>query len=244
AVIFSCPSTVPRLSTDLLATIDEIKAVKLLIVEDNSQLLKTILQSLNAEDFVCEAADNFSAAHEKISLYRYDVLIVDINLPDGSGLDLIRSCKKQSPETGIIVISARDSLENKIEGLELGADDYLTKPFDVAELIARVKSLMRRRNFSGSETLHFCGADIEVNNRIVRVDGTEVPLTKSEYDILLFFASNPNRVLTKESIAEHIWGDNMDLADSFDFIYSHIKNIRKKLMDAGTENPFKVVYGI
>src|SRR5690606_1287652 len=153
AVIFSCPSTVPRLSTDLLATIDEIKAVKLLIVEDNSQLLKTILQSLNAEDFVCEAADNFSAAHEKISLYHYDLFIVDINLPDGSGLDLIRTCKKQAPETGIIVISARNSLENRVEGLELGADDYLTKPFDMAELVARVKSVIRRRKFNGDPVI-------------------------------------------------------------------------------------------
>ncbi len=218
--------------------------MKLLLVEDQEDLNKSIAQSLNKEGFLCESATHFLEADEKMALYEYDALIVDINLPDGSGLDLIRRMKSRAPTTGIIVISARDSLENKIEGLELGADDYLTKPFDVAELIARVKSLMRRRTFSGSETLHFCGADIEVNNRIVRVSGVEIPLTKSEYDILLFFASNPNRVLTKESIAEHIWGDNMDLADSFDFIYSHIKNIRKKLMDAGTENPFKVVYGI
>jgi len=227
-----------------LVTIDEIEAVKLLIVEDNSQLLKTVLQSLNAEDFVCEAADNFSAAHEKISLYRYDVLIVDINLPDGSGLDLIRSCKKQSPETGIIVISARNSLENKVEGLELGADDYLTKPFDMAELVARVKSVIRRRNFNGDPVIRSNEILVDTSARQVSVQGQSVELTRSEYNILLFLLSNPNRVLTKESIAEHIWGDNMDLVDSFDFIYSHIKNLKKKITEAGGENPVRTVYGV
>ena len=215
-----------------------------MLVEDQADLNKSITQSLRKEGFLCESATRFLEADEKMALHEYDALIVDINLPDGSGLDLIRAMKKQAPSTGIIVISARDSLDNKIEGLELGADDYITKPFDIAELIARVKSLLRRRSFSGSETLHFCGADIEINNRLVKVKGESIALTKSEYDILLFFASNPTRVLTKESIAEHIWGDNMDLADSFDFIYSHIKNIRKKLTDAGADNPFKVVYGI
>lgn len=217
--------------------------MKLLLVEDQIELNKAIAQALNKDGLLCEATTNFQEADEKIAMYSYDVLIVDINLPDGNGLELIQRMKHANPATGIIVISARNSLDNKIEGLELGADDYLTKPFDVAELIARVHSLLRRRNFSGNDVIHFCGAQIETSNRLVKVGENVIPFTKSEYDILLFFASNPNRVLTKESIAEHIWGDNMDLADSFDFIYSHIKNIRKKMTDAGAENPFKVVYG-
>lgn len=146
--------------------------------------------------------------------------------------------------TGIIIISARDSLDDKLEGLELGADDYLTKPFDMAELIMRVKALLRRRSFSGSPVVSFGDISIDTNRREVTAGTTQISLTKSEYNILLFFFSNPNRVLTKESIAEHIWGDNMDLADSFDFIYSHIRNIRKKITSAGCEDPIKVVYGI
>lgn len=218
--------------------------MKILIIEDTEKLLQVIVKELNNEHFLCETANNYEIGHEKIMLYEYDVLVVDINLPDGSGLDLIHEMKKTHPETGIIVISARDSVENKIQGLELGADDYITKPFAIAELIARIKSLARRRNFSGQIDIEYCGAKIDVENRHVSINAQTIKMTKSEYDILLFFVSNPNRVLTKENIAEHIWGDNMDLADSFDFIYSHIKNIRKKFTDNGAKNPFQVVYGI
>ncbi len=218
--------------------------MKILLVEDTTDLLDVISSSLDKDGFVCETANNFSSAHEILELYTYDIAIIDINLPDGSGLDLIRILKKQNSDTGIIVVSARNSLDNKIEGLELGADDYITKPFEIAELIARIKSLLRRNNFSGSAILNYCGAIIDINSRSVSIHNHSLELTKSEYDILLYFVANQTRVLTKESIAEHVYGDNMDLVDSFDFIYSHIKNIRKKFMDAGGENPFKVVYGI
>jgi DNA-binding response OmpR family regulator len=218
--------------------------MKLLIVEDNLKLLEAITETLKSEKFRCETAAGFATAHEKIFLYRYDVLIVDINLPDGSGLNLIREAKNQNPSTGIIVISARNSLDNKIEGLELGADDYLTKPFDMAELVARVKALLRRRNFSGTDTITFGEISVNTASRKVFAGNHPIELTKSEYDILLFFFSNPNRVLTRESIAEHIWGDNMDLADSFDFIYSHIKNLRKKITSAGIHDLIKAVYGV
>ncbi len=218
--------------------------MKLLIVEDNTKLLKAVTETLENEKYVCETVENFKTAHEKIFLYRYDVMVVDINLPDGSGLELIREIKKQNPETGIIVISARNSLDNKIEGLDLGADDYITKPFDMAELVARVKALLRRRSFSGSNSVTFSGITIDTSSREVFAGTRRIDLTKSEYDILLFFFSNPGRVLTRESIAEHIWGDNMDLADSFDFIYSHIKNLRKKITATGIEDPVKAVYGI
>jgi DNA-binding response OmpR family regulator len=218
--------------------------MKLLIVEDNLKLLDAISETLVAEKFLCETSANYPDAHEKIFLYRYDILIVDINLPGGTGLDLIREIKTLNPETGIIVISARNSLDNKLEGLDLGADDYITKPFDMAELVARVKSLIRRRYFSGNSQVSFGEIVINTTTREVRARNKKIDLTKSEFDILLFFFSNPGRVLTRESIAEHIWGDNMDLADSFDFIYSHIKNLRKKIMDTGCSNPIKSVYGI
>ncbi len=220
------------------------RKMKILIVEDNLKLLEAITEALEGESFVCETSKDFTTADEKVYLYKYDILIVDINLPDGTGLDLIKEVKKQHQDTGIIVISARNSLTNKLEGLELGADDYMTKPFDMAELVARVKALLRRRNYAGSNTLSFGGISLNTDTREVTVGREKVDLTKSEYAILLFFFSNPKRVLTRESIAEHIWGDNMDLADSFDFIYSHIKNIRKKITAAGAQDPLKVVYGV
>ncbi|QGY42765.1 response regulator [Maribellus comscasis] len=218
--------------------------MKLLIVEDNAKLLEAISETLESESFLCETSLNFQNAHEKIFLYNYDVFVVDINLPDGSGLELIKEMKTQNPSTGIIVISAGNSLDNKIEGLDLGADDYITKPFDMAELVARIKALLRRRNFSGNSRVTVNGISIDTASREVFAGKQKIELTKSEYDILLFFFSNPGRTLTKESIAEHIWGDNMDLADSFDFIYSHIKNLRKKISAAGVNTPIKAVYGI
>jgi len=218
--------------------------MKLLIVEDNTKLLKSIKEILETENILCETAETYASAHEKIFLYNYDIIIADINLPDGSGLELIKEIKKQNLSSGIIVISARNSTDNKIEGLDLGADDYLTKPFDMAELVARVKALLRRRSFSGNDLVTIGEISIDTTIREVFAAKQKIQLTKSEYDILLFFFSNPSRVLTRESIAEHIWGDNMDLADSFDFIYSHIKNLRKKITAAGTDDPIKAVYGI
>jgi len=218
--------------------------MKLLIAEDQQKLAEAILETLTEEKFLCEVVYNYHSAHEKIHLYTYDLIIVDINLPDGSGLDLIREMKSINSQTGIIVISARNSLDNKVEGLDLGADDYLTKPFDLAELVARIKSLIRRRNFQGNSDIISGNLQVDTLTRTVKVEGKTVDLTKCEYDILLFFLSNQNRVLTKESIAEHIWGDNMDLADSFDFIYSHIKNLRKKISGDKAHDPIKGIYGI
>ncbi len=218
--------------------------MKLLIVEDNIRLLESISGALKAEQYLCEGTTSFLEAYDKICIYDYDIAVIDINLPDGSGLELIRELKKRGKSTGIIVVSARNSTSNKIEGLVLGADDYLTKPFDMAELIARVKALLRRNIFGGSDTISSGAITILTDSREVFIMNKPVILTRSEYDILLFFLANPNRVLTKESIAEHIWGDNMDLADSFDFIYSHIKNLRKKITSAGAGDPIKALYGI
>lgn len=218
--------------------------MKLLIIEDNAILLEAIANTMAAEKYLCETAESFDAAQEKIYLYMYDVLIVDINLPGGSGLDIIRQLKEKDPSAGIIVVSARNSTTHKIEGLDIGADDYITKPFDMAELVARVKSLMRRRFFAGSQTLTAGYISVDSLTREVRVNSRKVELTRSEYDILLFFMSNQGRVISRESLAEHIWGDNMDLADSFDFIYSHIKNLRKKITLAGSNSPIRAVYGV
>ncbi|MBN1601271.1 MAG: response regulator transcription factor [Chitinispirillaceae bacterium] len=218
--------------------------MKILAVEDNVRLLESIEYYLKSEKLLCTTAETYEDASGKIALYTYDAVIIDINLPDGSGLNLIREAKKKDPTVGIIVISARNSLENKIEGLNLGADDYLTKPFDMAELIARIKALLRRRNFSGTDCITAGEIVVDVTRRVVTISGREIEVTKSEFDILLFFLSNQGRALTRESIAEHIWGDNMDLVDSFDFIYSHIKNLRKKIVAHGVKDPIRAVYGI
>jgi len=218
--------------------------MKILVIEDHPGLLSAIVEALEAEKFLCERAADFGTAEEKIHLYRYDLIIVDINLPGGSGLEIIREVKRLGGETGIIVVSARDALDNKIEGLELGADDYVTKPFDMAELVARVKALVRRRNFGGQSVVTQGDFSIDTQSREVTAAGRKIDLTRSEYDILLFLFSNAGRVISRESLAEHIWGDHMDLADSFDFIYSHIKNLRKKITTAGATDPIRAVYGI
>jgi DNA-binding response OmpR family regulator len=218
--------------------------MKLLIVEDNVKLMEAIGDTLQDAGFLCETAENYIIASEKIAVYLYDIMVVDINLPDGSGLDLIKEMKHSHPNTGIIIISARDSLNNKIEGLELGADDYLTKPFDMAELLARINSIVRRRVFGGNQKLTVGPLTIDTTSREVNLNGEHIELTKSEFDILMFFISSNGRVLTKESIAEHIYGDNLDLLNSFDFIYSHIKNLRKKIATHDYPSPIRAVYGI
>ena len=165
---------------------------------------------------------------KKIYVYDYDLLILDINLPDGTGLDLIRLAKQEKSTTPIIVISARNSLNQKIEGLELGADDYLTKPFELAELTARVKSVLRRWSFDGSNQITAGNITVDPDDKTVTVDGADLNLTRTEYSLLLYFMANPNRVLSRDSIAEHIWGDHMDMADTFDFLYTHMKKPSQK----------------
>lgn len=218
--------------------------MKILIVEDEKLLRERLEQRLHADGYRCEATGTFTEAADKLLDYDYDLLVVDINLPDGSGLSLIEEAKLHKPETPIIVISARNTVDQKVEGLELGADDYLTKPFDLAELSARVKSVLRRSNFDGSNAITFGEITLDLNRQAVWAAGKPLDLTRTEYNLLQYFFSNPNRVLTRDSIAEHIWGDHMDMADSFDFLYTHMKNLRKKLKDAGGGNPVKAVYGI
>ncbi len=188
-------------------------------------------------------AYTFAKASEKVNLYNYDCVVVDIGLPDGSGLNIIKEIKKSKSNAGIIIISARNALDDKIDGLEIGADDYLTKPFHLSELNARIKSLIRRRSFNGSNEIICNEITINPDNFEVFVNSQVLTLTKKEYDLLLYFLSNKNRVVTKESIAEHLWGDNMDLIDSYDFIYTHIKNLRRKMVEKGGNDYIQTIYG-
>jgi len=217
--------------------------VKILVIEDEKMLCETIVSYLEAEGYVCEHADTVEMGTEKINLYEYDCMLVDIGLPDGNGLTLVRELKKCHPETGIIIISAKNSLDDKVIGLDLGADDYLTKPFHLSELNSRIKSLLRRRKFDGQKELIIDKIRILAEKRQVFVQDELLSITKKEFDLLLFFISNQGRVLTKESIAEHLWGDFADSADSFDFVYSHIKNLRRKLFEKSGTDYFRNVYG-
>lgn len=218
--------------------------MKLLIVEDEKALSDAIVEYLTSEGYGCETALNFWAADEKVALYDYDCVLVDISLPDGSGFEVIKELKKRKSEAGIIIISAKNSLDDKITGLEIGADDYMTKPFHLSELNARIKSIIRRRNFSGQTTIVANEISIIPDEALVKVNNQPIELTKKEYDLLLFLLSNKNRVLTKESIAEHLWGDDMDTSDSFDFIYTHVKNLRRKITEKGGKDYLKTIYGM
>ncbi|HAG15412.1 MAG TPA: DNA-binding response regulator [Bacteroidales bacterium] len=218
--------------------------MKILLIEDERDLANSIQEYLLDEGHICEAVNTFADGAGKIELYEYDCLIVDINLPDGSGLDLIRLVKKRNLISGIIIISARISLENRIEGLDIGADHYLTKPFHLAELNAHLKSINRRIHFSGDNQINFNEIKIVPDEHRAFVKDKEVLLTRKEYELLVFFLSNKNRVITKSGIAEHLWGDYMDTADSFDFIYTHIKNLRHKLVKTGCTDYIKTIYGV
>ncbi len=218
--------------------------MKILIIEDEPALNESILFYLKNEGFVCETALNYNEASQKINDYEYDVIVVDIMLPDGSGLDIVRELKANYLNTGIIILSAKDSLDDKLLGLDLGADDYITKPFHLAELNSRIKSVIRRRKFSGNKEIIFNEIRIDPEKAEVTVNDRTINLTKKEYDLLLFFISNKNRVLTKATIAEHLWGDNIDMIDSFDFIFTHIKNLRKKIIGRKGKDYIKTIYGM
>jgi len=218
--------------------------MKLLLIEDEKALATSIQNYFQRENFICEWASDYETAVEKINLYRYDCVLVDIMLPDGDGLSAVRELKKKFPDTGIIIISAKNSLDDKIAGLNMGSDDYLTKPFHLSELNARVQAVIRRRNFQGNQRITFGKVIIDPQEHFVTVEGQEVILTRKEYDLLVYLIANKNRVLTKESIAEHLWGDDADMMDNFDFIYTHIKNLRKKLMDKGAPDYLRSIYGV
>jgi DNA-binding response OmpR family regulator len=218
--------------------------MKLLIVEDNKDLLENILKYLEREGYRCETAVDYDEAFDKIMSYTYDVVLIDIMIPKGDGLQVLRELKSVNPETGTIIISAKNSLDDKVSGLELGADDYLTKPFQLPELSARIKAVNRRNNLGGSEIVRANEISINTKTREVSVDENLVEVTPKEYDLLLYFASNKNRVLSKQNIAEHLWGDYVDHLDNLDFVYQHIKNLRKKLVDAGANDYIESVYSI
>lgn len=218
--------------------------MKVLIIEDNRDLLQNIVTYLSREGYRCETASDYDEGFDKVMSYTYDVVLIDIMIPKGTGLQLLRELKSVRPETGTIIISAKNSLDDKIEGLDLGADDYLTKPFQLPELQARIKAVNRRNNLGGKEIIRVNELSLDTQTREVFVNDSLVEITPKEYDLLLYFTSNKNRVLSKQNIAEHLWGDYVDQLNNLDFVYQHIKNLRKKLMGAGCKDYIESIYGI
>ena len=218
--------------------------MKILIIEDELDMLQNMKDFLEKENFVVETADSVFEAQNKIGVYSYDCILLDINLKDGSGFSLLEDLKKNNIEDGVIIVSARNSLDDKLEGLNLGADDYLEKPFHMSELNARVKAVLRRRKFKGNNKITIGNLSIDLDEHEVSIDKKPLNLNRKEFEILLFFTSNQNRLVNKSALAEHVWGDHIDQADSFEFIYSQIKNLRKKLKAADADIEIKAVYGI
>ncbi|NIG55863.1 response regulator transcription factor [Chitinophaga sp. Cy-1792] len=218
--------------------------MRLLIIEDEQSLTKSIHSYLQQSNFFCDVAYNYNEGQDMLSSSDYDCIVLDINLPGGSGLDLLQVMKKRKIGAGIIIISARNSLDDKINGLQLGGDDYLTKPFHLAELTARINSIIRRKNFDGNNAVTFDKITVDLLDKTVKVGTTDIHLTKKEFKLLLYFISNKSRIITKEAIAAHLWEDYASLGYSYDFIYTHIKNLRKKLMEKGCPDYIKAVYGM
>ena len=218
--------------------------MKVLIIEDNLELAENMQGFLLREGYVCEVCHNHQDAQRKLTAFQYDSIILDIMLPDGSGLNLLQFLRTEKVQSGILIVSAKNSLDDKVTGLELGADDYLTKPFHLTELHARLKAIFRRKSLQGDSLVSFEEISVNTDTIEARVYDQLLELTKKEFDLLLYFLVNKNRVLTRQSIAEHLWGDYTDNLSNFDFVYQHVKNLRKKITAANGKDYIGTVYGM
>ncbi|HEY9195905.1 MAG TPA: response regulator transcription factor [Mucilaginibacter sp.] len=218
--------------------------MKLLIIEDEPGLRESIEEYFSEAGNICETATTYDAAMAKIEIYRYDCILLDITLPGGSGIGILQKLKEKNYTDGVLIISAKNSLDDRLQGLDLGADDYLVKPFHLSELRARVSAIIRRKMYNGSNLLIFNEISIDLQAKTVSVQNKLLKFTRKELALLIYFIANKGKVVSKNAIAEHLWGDGIDLADNFDFIYSHIKNIRKKLVEAGARDYIQAAYGM
>lgn len=217
--------------------------MKILIIEDERRLSDSIVEYLSSEHYLCEQAFTYTDARMRLGVYEYDCVVLDLMLPGGDGLDLLRMLRERNNPAGVIIVSAKGSLDDKVRGLEIGADDYLPKPFHLAELAMRIYAIIRRREFTAANTMVVGDIVIDLLNKTASVAGKALRLTKSEYDLLLFFIGNKGRVVSKSALAEHLSGEMADLMDSHDFVYTHIKNLKAKLAGAGCRQAIRNVYG-
>lgn len=218
--------------------------MKILIVEDEIDLCDVMKAFLEGEKFIVETAHDYVGGLAKLSNYEYDCVLLDIMLPGGTGMQLLAELRAMSKDDSVIIVSAKDSVEDKVEGLELGADDYLAKPFHLAELLARIKTVVRRKNHNGEQAIQFKDVKLFPEQRKVLIGADEVQLNRKEYDLLYYFMIRPEKLITKTSLAEAVWGDDADQSDNLDFIYSQIKNLRRKLKNHEAEIDFQAVYGV
>ena len=219
-------------------------SMNLLIVEDQKELSNSIISYLSTERYTCEPVYDYHSAIEKINIYDYSCVVLDLCLPHGNGLDILRQLKKDNNPTGIVIISAKDSIEDKVLGLHIGADDFLTKPFHLSELEARIASVIRRRSFEGKNRINLDNLILDIREKTLNGPHGKIDLTRMEYLLIEYFVSNKDKVVTKEAMGEHLCGDDIDLADNYDFIYTHLKNLRRKLKNAGCSDMIKTVYGM
>lgn len=218
--------------------------MKVLLIEDEPELAASIQNYLSLNDFICETANTVKTALDKITSYSYDCILLDLMLSDGDGFMILKELKRLDKTEGVIIISAKETLDTRIEGFNLGADDYLTKPFHLSELLVRLRALIRRKNFNGNNRISFNEIELDLLSKTVTANNKKLDITKKETDLLLYLIGNVNRVLSKSAIAEHLSGDMADMLDNHDFVYAHIKNLKKKLSDAGCGDYIKSVYGI
>ena len=218
--------------------------MKVLIIEDHEELARNIHDFLVREGYICERAETLEAAKEKLMLFSYDCVLLDIGMPDGSGLNLLDYLRAEHKDSNVLIISARNAVDDKIIGLEKGADDYLVKPFHLAELHARIRAIYRRKNLGGANIVEFNEISLNTDTFEIRIDGQLLDATRKEFDLLLYFVVNKNRVLSRQSIAAHLWGDYTDNLANFDFVYQHVKNLRRKIGNAGGTDYIATVYGL
>lgn len=218
--------------------------MKILVIEDEEELANDMINYLTTADYLCEWASNMRQAMDKIHSFDYDCVLLDLMLPDGDGIALLEALRKTKKDEGVIIISARGSIDDKVKGLQLGADDYLAKPFHLSELSARVHSVIRRRHFGRSNTISTGDIEIDLLAKTVKRSGIPIELTRKEFDMLLFLVSNKNRVVSKAALAEHLSGELADMMDDYAFVYAHVKNLKRKLADAGCEDHIKTKYGV
>ncbi len=218
--------------------------MKILLIEDELEIAVSIKSYLTAKDIICESAMSLQSAMEKILSFDYDCILLDLSLPDGNGFEILKKIKQQRKTDGIIIISAKETLDTRIEGISLGADDYLIKPFHLSELLVRIQAVVRRKKFDGNNVVIFEEIELDIFSKTVKIKNVKTEFTKKEIDLLLFLIGNANKVVSKGSIAENLSGDMADMLDNHDFVYAHIKNLRKKLIEAGSNDYIKSVYGI
>jgi DNA-binding response OmpR family regulator len=218
--------------------------MKVLIVEDNQELARNIREFLGREGYICESSETVEAAKEKLGLFQYDCILLDIGLPDGSGIGLLNEIRSEHKESNVLIISARNAVDDKIVGLERGADDYITKPFHLAELHARIRAVYRRKNLGGANIVEFNEISLNTDTFEAKISEVLLDTTPKEFDLLLYFIVNKNRVLSRQAIAAHLWGDYTDNLANFDFVYQHVKNLRRKIAAAGGMDYISTVYGL